>query len=56
MIQANDEAAVVRQLQTMLRSIQIARGETVVQAAAAHGVSADEMLRRLNEFNDASKK
>ena len=29
MIQANDEAAVVRQLQTMLRSIQIARGETV---------------------------
>ena len=34
----------------------IARGETVVQAAAAHGVSADEMLKRLNEFNDASKK
>ena len=29
MIQANDEAAVVRQLQTMLRSIQIARGDVV---------------------------
>lgn len=28
----------------------ISRGETVEQAAAAHGVSADEMLARLNEF------
>lgn len=31
----------------------ISRGETVEQAAAAHGVDADEMLKRLNEFNDA---
>ena len=29
MIQANDEQAVIRQLQTMLRSIQIARGDVV---------------------------
>ena len=29
MIQASDEQAVIRQLQTMLRSIQIARGDKV---------------------------
>ena len=28
----------------------ISRGETVEQAAAAHGVDADEMLSKLNEF------
>ena len=31
----------------------ISRGETVEQAAAAHGVDVEEMLKRLNEFNDA---
>ena len=31
----------------------ISRGETVAQAAEAHGVSVDDMLKRLNEFNDA---
>ena len=31
----------------------ISRGETVDQAAAAHGVDVVEMLKRLNEFNDA---
>ena len=33
----------------------ISRGETVEQAAEAHGVDVNEMLRRLNEFNDANK-
>ncbi len=33
----------------------ISRGETVEQAAEAHGVDINEMLRRLNEFNDANK-
>lgn len=28
----------------------ISRGETVEQAAAAHGVDVDEMLKKLNEF------
>ena len=31
-------------------------GMHCVGCAIAHGVSADEMLKRLNEFNDASKK
>ena len=31
----------------------ISRGETVEQAAAAHGVDVDEMLAKLNAFNDA---
>lgn len=29
-----------------------ARGETVAQAAMAHGVDPDEMLAKLNEFFD----
>ena len=33
----------------------ISRGETVEQAAAAHGVDAEVMLKRLNEFNNAGK-
>lgn len=33
----------------------ISRGETVEQAAAAHGVDVNDMLARLNEFNDANK-
>lgn len=28
----------------------MARGETVAQAAAAHGVDVDEMLEKLNDF------
>ncbi len=31
----------------------ISRGETVEQAAQVHGVSVEEMLKKLNEFNDA---
>lgn len=31
----------------------ISRGETVEQAAAAHGVDVNEMLAKLNAFNDA---
>ena len=30
----------------------ISRGETVEQAAAAHGVDVNEMLEKLNAFND----
>lgn len=30
----------------------ISRGETVAQAAAAHGVDVSEMLAKLNEFCD----
>ena len=33
----------------------ISRGETVEQAARAHEVDVDVMLKRLNEFNDANK-
>ncbi len=33
----------------------ISRGETVEQAAEAHGVSVDEMLSRLNEFIDKAE-
>ena len=33
----------------------ISRGETVEQAAAAHGVDVNDMLARLNEFNNATK-
>ncbi|MBQ7224002.1 MAG: DUF1858 domain-containing protein [Clostridia bacterium] len=32
----------------------ISRGETVEQAAQAHGVDVNEMLQKLNEFNDAT--
>ena len=32
----------------------ISRGETVEQAAAAHEVDVNEMLKRLNEVNDAT--
>lgn len=31
----------------------IAHGETVEQAAAAHGIDLDLMLEKLNDFNDA---
>lgn len=30
----------------------IARGETVEQAAAVHGIDLDEMLDKLNKFNN----
>lgn len=33
----------------------ISRGETIEQAAAAHGVSVDEMLAKLNEFVDKAE-
>ena len=31
----------------------ISRGETIEQAAAAHQIDLDEMLEKLNDFNDA---
>ncbi len=33
----------------------ISRGETIEQAAEAHGVSVDEMLAKLNEFVDKAE-
>ena len=33
----------------------ITRGETIEQAAEAHGVSVDEMLAKLNEFVDKAE-
>ena len=33
----------------------ISRGETVEQAAEAHGIALEKMLSRLNEFYDATK-
>ena len=33
----------------------ISRGETVEQAAEAHGIALEKMLFRLNEFYDATK-
>ena len=52
MIQASDEAAVVKQLQTMLRSIQIARGETVtVPVDGIYDTATRETVEKIQREN-----
>lgn len=52
MIQASDEAAVVKQLQTMLRSIQIARGEVVtVPVDGIYDTATREAVEKIQREN-----
>lgn len=52
MIQASDEAAVIKQLQTMLRSIQIARGETVtVPVDGIYDTATREAVEKIQREN-----